>query len=665
MSTKVINISSHFGIEWFGMPANERDAHMVGVLIEEQLEATKADGSNFVQEILPGIFMLTLMEPEDSVSLNLKKVSDRIQYGLLPEKFNNDSFIKISYYQLRNLCHAERDCSWAQAISEQKSHARRVHAIFFYNLNAFDNYWNRELIHEKFHIKEHLSNRLLIVTNGVYNYPYNLALLPALCLWRQKSIDVISKTEMRLLKKRFSLFPRIYDALSSVPEELLWSLDEGMMNYSSKEESKSFDYATIVDDILHAGQELAIKDYIHSFSICDLDSRSCFPTISLRSLVHLRARPDALSSLENGYALCAAIENNGKQKPVHTSNQGGANTFGLWFRRATRHLCRHQYQARVVLVKDDAKQAFSLVGEQVANLAIFPQLIKGVLEQLNLGSEKRVRLIAHCEDVLTIAFEEASWNDINEVNNKAMSLFRMISSDGADPLSLFEEIDLPPYGAGTFHLSLVPEEYFELINTALTLKYSLPPGHDHYLLGLSYECLREWPLAVLEFQKALRLDSHDSSILNALGSSLIEMGQYEQALPFLKRAYDKLPDDADLANSLGRLHLNFGHIEEAIAAFERAVRLSPGSADYLSNLGRGYLLAARPMDALDILNKAVRCDPNFATAHEQLAELHLQCGDEMLAKKHALIAYREKPNDSNIANLLWRLTVGKSNKCNS
>jgi len=664
MSTKAINISSQYGIEWFGMPANERDAHMVGILIEEQLEATKTETTRLVQEILPGIILLTILEPNEAAPLTIKKINDRVQYGLLPEKYNNDSFIKISYHQLRNICHKERNCSWAQTISEQKSE-HRIHAIFFYNLRSFDDLWNRSLVEEKFHIKEHLSNRLLIVTDGIFNYPFNLAILPALCLWRQKPIEEIIKSELRVLKRRFLLFPKIYEALSSANEPLQWSLDEGYMNYSSQEESKSFDYATIVDDILHAGQENNIKEYIHSFNISDLDSRACFPTISVRSLVYLRAWPDALSSLQNGYALCAAIERNGKQKPVTANNEDLLNTFNLWFSRAKRHLCRHQYQARVVLINDNVKHVFSLVGEQVANLAIFPQLIKGLLEQLNLGGEKSVRLIAHNEDVLTIAFNDASWNDINEVNNKAMSLFKMISSDGADPLSLFEEIELPPYGAGTFHLSLVPQEYFELINTALNLKFSLPPGHDHYLLGLSYECLREWPLAVMEFEKALRLDSQDTSILNALGSSLIEMGQYEQAMPFLKRAYEKLPDDADLANTLGRLHLNFGHIDEAISAFERAVRLSPGSPDYLSNLGRGYLLAARPLDALDILNKAIRCDPTFAHAHEQLAELHLQCGDENLAKKHALIAYRENPNDTNIANLLWRLTVGKKDKCNS
>lgn len=663
MSNKTANMHTQNLINWLLVPDDESNAFTVGSIIEHQIEKTQSQQDSLIQQLMPGIFLLTIFESEDNTSLNIKKISDRVQYSILPSKFNNDNFIKISYHQLRNLCHVEPDCSWAKIISGQHQN-KRIHVIFFYHLQTLLDLWQEQLSQHNFHIKEQLSNRLLIISDGTFCYPYNLAILAALCLWRQRSFLVVVRDEINLLKKRFALFPRIYRALAkSSPDN--WSLDNGAINYISGEEIKSFDYATITDDILHAQRENNLEDYIDSFNINDLDARSAFPTISVRSLVHLRARPDVLSSLEKGYVLCAAIESNGKQTPIQTNNRNNFEPFNLWFKRAVKHLCRHNYQARVVMINENSSKAFSLVGEQVSTIAIFPKLIKGVLEQLNLGAEKSVRLIAHNEDVLTIASLQASWNDINEINNKAMSLFKMVSSDGADPLSLFEQVELPPHGAGTFHLSLVPEEYFQLVNTAITRKYSLPPGHAHYLLGLSFECLREWTLAVNEFQKALRLDSHDSGIISALGSALIELGKFEQALPFLKRAYDELPEDADLANTLGSLHLNFGNLAEAIAAFERAVRLSPGSAHFLANLGNGYLLAARPGEALEVLNKAIRCNPSLAQAHERLAELHLQSGDEDLAKKHALIAYRENPVDTNIANLLWRLTVGKKNKHNT
>lgn len=665
MSNKGLNTAVKNNVKWLDEPENKLDSYNVGLLIEKQFKATYEYSDGLIQELIAGVFMLTLKEPDSLISLNLKKICDRVQYSLLPENHNNDPFAKFSYFQLRNICHTEQACHWAQLIGRQDYSSHRIHTFFFYNLDLFDCLWKKHLSREGFHIKEYLSNRLMIISDGTYNYPYNLGKLPAFCLWRQQPIKEIIKTEIDLVKKRFSLFPKIYESLSSSSDPYSWSLNNGEMIYSSNKETCSFDYASIVDDILHSDESHNTKNYINNFKVSDIDSRYYFPTISVRSLIHLRARPSSLSSLQNGYALCAALEKNGKQKPVETKNENSLDTFHLWFKRAIRHLSHHQYHARIVMIEKEATQAFSLVGEQVASIAVFPKLIKGVLEQLNFGQQSHVRLIAHNEDVLTIAFKEASWNEINEVNHKAMSLFKMVSSDGADPLSLFEEIELPPHGVGTFHLSLVPNEYFELIDTAITLKYSLPPGHDHYLLGLSYECLHEWALAVNEFEKALRLDSQDSNILSALGSSLMELGSFEHALPFIKRAYEKLPEDADLANTLGKLHLNFGNIDDAIKAFERAVRLSPGSAKFLANLGKGYLLAARTYDALETLNQAVRCDPNCAIAHHQLAELHLQSGDEEQAKKHALIAYRENPHNTNIANLLWRLTVGKKNQRNN
>jgi hypothetical protein len=48
-----------------------------------------------------------------------------------------------------------------------------------------------------------------------------------------------------------------------------------------------------------------------------------------------------------------------------------------------------------------------------------------------------------------------------------------------------------------------------------------------------------------------------------------------------------------------------------------------------------------------------------------LAEVYLLSGEEKLARQHALLAYQENPMDANIANLLWRLSVGKKEQSKS
>jgi len=643
-------------IDWIDSPDIK-----VGLRISNQVKATEGTQHSLIQELSAGVYMLTIPQ-KDMSSLDIKKAADRVQYSILSDKHNNEVIIRLSYNQLRNICHNDSVSPWAQRLGEQEGTISKVYVLFFYHLDALNRLWESLLIQANFAIKERLSNRLAIITNGTYFYPFDTTRLMALSLWKEVPVINIIKTNIILLQKKFAFFPLLFRTLIRVFNKYRWELHNGQFRYFSDGLLKSFDYATLCDDIFFAHHDQELENYLKNFNLEDLDCSSSFPTTSVRSLVHLKARPHALSSLQNGFALCASLENKGKQRSVQTTNIGGPLVFSHWLRRCARHLYRHQYQARVIFGPQAASSVFSVVGEQVASIAIFPELVKGLLEQLSINYQGSVRLIAHNEDVLTIASESATWNDINLINEKAMMLFKMISPDGADPLSLFEHVVLPLHGVGTFHLGVVPDEYFELVEAAFGMKHTMPPGHDSYLIGLSYECLQEWGMAVIEFQKALRQDCKDSTILSALGCALMEIGQPESALPFLKRAYDARPEDAELANSLGRLHLLVGNTSEAIGAFERAVRLSPGSADFLANLGGGYLEAARPLDALDMLNKAIRCDPAFASAHEMLAQLYLQNGDETLARQHAMLAYQENPQDANIANLLWRLSVGKKDQ---
>jgi Flp pilus assembly protein TadD len=659
MSTKKTIDTLPSTIEWITTSTTDQKGLGIDSLISSQVETSCQIYKNLLQEIETGIFALSVPARATISAIDFKKISDRAQYSVLSERFSNEPLIKLPYIQLRNLCHNQPDCAWAEKLSEFQYKNFRPHVAFFYHLTTIEEAFIYELSCQKISVVEKLSNRLLILSDGTYNYPYNLSLIPSYTLWRNQTPSEVIHDEIKAIKQRFLFYPLLHQSLMTNFNNLNWHLSEAQLRYTFEGLTKSFDYATLADDLITSNLIDSLDRYLQGFNINDLDSSSSFPTVSIRSLVHLKARPNSLSSTENGYAICASKENSGKQSPIISTGQEPAHCYSRWLSRASRHLARHNYQARVIFSKEHDPRVFSLVGEQVASIAIFPKLIKGVLEQLNIPHQKSVRLIAHNEDVLTIATDLASWHEINEVNKNAETLFKMVAIDGADPLSLFEQKLLPTHGVGTFHFNMVPNEFFELVETAVTMKQSMPPGHDNYLLGLAYECLHEWSLAVGQFQKALRQDSKDPDILSALGSALLEIGLAKEAMPFLKRAFDLLPDDAEVANNLGRINLECGQVNDAIKAFERAVRLSPGSANFLANLGNGYLLAARPHDALEMLNKAVRCNPSFAPAHESLAHLHLQSGDESLAKKHALIAYKENPVDANIANLLWRLTVGK------
>lgn len=626
--------------------------------IGQQIKQTVLSNNNQIRELGHGMYLLTISKPHFNDPLRFKKLADRTQYFKLPELNDHESFAKVSLTQLKNLAHAHGHSIASEPYNFLKQQLD-CHMIFFFNIQHVLRQLQERLHAEPLVITEVLTNNVAIVSDHRYHWPVSLAKLVAFSIWRNQPLDTIIDEEITALHKRSHIADDVLAALERAFPDHVWQLCNGKLSFHDNNTSQPFDYVSLVDDVIFARFHERIDDYLKHFKVRELNCMSSFPTVTIRSLVHLRARPSSLHMVENGYAVVAAVEGNGKQSPITSDGQHQGSTFSLWMNRAMRHLARHRYQARVVLSGNDSTCAFSLVGEQVATIALFPALVKGVFEHLNLRPPSSVRLIAHHEDVLTIASDTASWVEINEVNERATDLLRLIASDGSDPVSLFEQILLPGVGAGMFRLHTVPEAFFDLISTTKAQEFSLSPGHHHYLLGLAYQCLREWGLATEQFQKSLRFDAHDPDIHHALGCALMEIGQVTEALPFLKRAFDLMPEDAEVANDWGRSNLECGHLTDAIVAFERAVKLSPGSADYLKNLGHGYLKADRTREALAELEKAIRCDPHLADAHKTLANLYLADGDKEQAKKHAMMAFNENPLDASIANILWQITLGK------
>jgi Flp pilus assembly protein TadD len=624
-------------------------------IIKDQIEKTIITKKNILQEIQKGVFFLSIKKSEDTNLLAVKKICDRAQYIMLPAHHDQATFGKISLSTLKNFCYDSKTLPTNENLFSQ--HVRGCHIYFYYHLDYVEQRLIEALKKHDLYVREKLSNRTMIISNDCYNFPTSLGRLAAASIFLNRDMSHIIEHEILNLESKFLLMPDVHTRLKKTFSTCQFNLIDGQILYTHQGLSQNFDYASLIDDIIYGGFANNIDEYLHQFELSDLNLQAFFPTVTVRSPVYIKARPDSLAKPEAGYVIVAAKESSGKQIPIEAQKCGPS--LSLWLKRSSRHLFRHCYKARVIFAKNANKTSFSLVGEQIATIAIFPSLIKGVFEALDIPAPKSVRLIAHNEDVLTIAHDTGSWVEINDVNQKATDLFRLVSHDGTDPLSLFQQAVLPDIGAGNFDLRIIPDSFFELIDNARAPRKAMPAGHSHYLLGLAYECLHEWSLAVLEFKKALRLDTQDPEILHALGCALMEIGQVSEAIPFLKRAFDMAVDEPEVANNLGKSSLECGQLEHAIAAFERAVRLSPGSADYLKNLGQGYLLAERHSDALSMLNKALRCDPHSAQAHASLAQVHLSCGDEDLAKKHALLAYKEDPTDTNIADLLWYLTLGK------
>jgi len=87
-------------------------------------------------------------------------------------------------------------------------------------------------------------------------------------------------------------------------------------------------------------------------------------------------------------------------------------------------------------------------------------------------------------------------------------------------------------------------------------------------------------------EKALRVRSDWWPAFERLGTALVRMQQYDQAIPWFEKALAEKPEDADALTGLGVALAETGRLEEAVRAWGRALRSGEGGAYLHENLAR-------------------------------------------------------------------------------
>lgn len=105
----------------------------------------------------------------------------------------------------------------------------------------------------------------------------------------------------------------------------------------------------------------------------------------------------------------------------------------------------------------------------------------------------------------------------------------------------------------------------------------LPTSEAHTFLGWTYSMMSRYEEAIDECQKAIAIDPTFGNPYNDIGAYLIELDQWEEAVPWLEKAtvaprYE-VPHFAHM--NLGRVHQHLGHVDRALAAYDQALELDP------------------------------------------------------------------------------------------
>jgi predicted Zn-dependent protease len=137
----------------------------------------------------------------------------------------------------------------------------------------------------------------------------------------------------------------------------------------------------------------------------------------------------------------------------------------------------------------------------------------------------------------------------------------------------------------------------------------------------------------------------------ALGLAYSRVGLTDRAIPTLRQASERYPEDAYLSAALGRVWLEAGEtgddpvaLGKAREALERGVARDDNTSEALTLFGRALLLASDHVLAERVLQDATRREPIDSAAFFHLAEAAERCGHLELARQ-ALLNHRTLAGD--------------------
>lgn len=115
-----------------------------------------------------------------------------------------------------------------------------------------------------------------------------------------------------------------------------------------------------------------------------------------------------------------------------------------------------------------------------------------------------------------------------------------------------------------------------------------PTAEAHTFLGWTYSFQGRHRDAIRECEEAIHVDPDFGNPYNDIGAYLIELGQLDEAVPWLERAKQAAryePRHYPHVN-LGRVYVKQGKFDDAIRELRAALRIQPGYPPAQRELGR-------------------------------------------------------------------------------
>ena len=163
------------------------------------------------------------------------------------------------------------------------------------------------------------------------------------------------------------------------------------------------------------------------------------------------------------------------------------------------------------------------------------------------------------------------------------------------------------------------EEAIEVYNTALGI---IPGNNDLlYVRALTAEKIDRLDILEADIQAILKTEPDNAHALNALGFTLADRtDRYQEALDYIQRAIQIMPDDPAIMDSLGWVYYRLGRTKESIEMLKKAYS-QLDDAEIAAHLGEVLWVDGEKQEAQDIWQEALKKSPEDPTLIEAMDRL--------------------------------------------
>jgi len=166
--------------------------------------------------------------------------------------------------------------------------------------------------------------------------------------------------------------------------------------------------------------------------------------------------------------------------------------------------------------------------------------------------------------------------------------------------------------------------------------------------GIELYDLGKYEEAITYFKKALEIDPNNAHALNNIGRAYAQLADYEIAKKYFEQAIQIDPNYQNALSNLGHVYQILGKYEEAIKYYEESLKINPNNIEVIKNTGYTLSELDKHEESIEYFKKALEIDPNDANVLNYMGVELGKLGKYEEANKAFDKALEIDPNNSDV-----------------